>query len=272
MVATNTTYVFENSIYRVGLGSYTLTTEIMTRAFEAGYRHVDTARLYGNEREVGDAVDAAAVNRDEMFIATKIGHFEEPEKTPEYIRTGVNESREKLGTNTIDLLYHHWPRQVEEIDTVLPVFEELHDEGIVDKIGVSNYRIEDIERAQDLIDVSLYANQVEMHPLLQQDELHEFLCDQGMYAVAYAPIAQGKVFDVPELVDIADKHDTTAAVVSLAWLLSREGVVVIPRSSSDDHIRENLAARNLELDHEDIERIETIDETHRCEDPDWMEW
>jgi 2,5-diketo-D-gluconate reductase B len=137
---------------------------------------------------------------------------------------------------------------------------------------VSNYRIEDIEHALDLIDVPLYANQVEMHPLLQQDELHERLRDQDMYAVAYAPIAQGKVFDVPELVDIADKHDTTAAVVSLAWLLAREGVIVIPRSSSEDHIRENLAARDLAFDHEDIERIESIDETHRCEDPDWMEW
>lgn len=272
MVAADTTDVFENSPYRVGLGSYTLTTEIMTRAFEAGYRHVDTARLYGNEAEVGDAVDAASVNRDELFMATKIGHFEEPEKTPEYIRTGVNESLEKLGTDTIDLLYHHWPRQVEEIDTVLPVFEELHDRGIVDRIGVSNYRIGDIKHAQDLIDVPLYANQVEMHPLLQQDELYEFLRDHDMYAVAYAPIAQGKVFDVPELVDVADKHDTTAAVVSLAWLLGREGVVVIPRSSSEDHIRENLSARDLELDHEDIERIESIDETHRCEDPDWMEW
>lgn len=264
--------MFEDSTYGLGLGSYTLTTETMTMAFEAGYRHVDTARLYGNEAEVGDAIDAASVDREAMFVGTKIGHFREPEKTPEYVRNGVEESREKLAVDTIDLLYHHWPRRAEEIDTVLPVFEELHDVGIAERIGVSNYRIEDIERAEESIDVPLYANQIELHPLLQQRELVEFLRDRGMYVVAYAPVAQGKVFDVPELVDIADKHDTTAAVVSLAWLLSRDGIVPIPRSTSEDHIRDNLSARNLELDREDVERIESIDETHRCEDPDWMEW
>lgn len=264
--------MFKDSTYRLGLGTYTLTTEAMAAAFEAGYRHVDTARLYGNEAEVGDAINAASVDRKEMFVGTKIGHFEEQEKTPEYIRNGVEESREKLGVKFIDLLYHHWPRQIEEINTVLPVFEELYEEGIVERIGVSNYRIEDIKQAQELIDVPLYANQVELHPLLQQQELVAFLRDQRIYAVAYAPIAQGRVFDIPELVAIAEKHDTTAAVVSLAWLLSRDGVIPIPRSSSEDHIRANLAAQNLELDREDIERIESIDETHRCEDPDWMEW
>ncbi len=268
--------MLDKQAYRLGLGTYTLTgtdgTEAMATALDAGYRHVDTARLYGNESEVGDAIEAASVDRDDLFVATKVGHFEEPEKTPDYIKESVDESRKKLGENSIDLLYHHWPRNTDEIDTVLRVFEALHDAGSVERIGVSNYRIDDIERAIDLVEVPIYANQVEMHPLLQQEELCEVCREHDIYVVAYAPLAQGRVFDVPEIVDIADKHDTSPPVVSLAWLLSHDGVVAIPRSSSIDHIRENLAARDLELDDEDIERIDAIDETHRCEDPHWMEW
>jgi len=268
--------MFEDPTHRLGLGTYSLTgdggTEVMAEAIDAGYRHIDTARLYGNEAEVGDAVDRPSVGREELVVATKVAHFEEGATSPEYVRTAVDESREGLGTDTIDLLYHHWPRRPADIDDVLPTFERLVDEGVVDRIGVSNYRIEDIERAADVVDIPLYANQVEMHPLLQQDELYEFCRQRDMYVVAYAPLAQGAVFDVPELVDIAEKHDTTPAVVSLAWLLSREGVVAIPRSGTLDHIRENLAGRHVDLDDEDVERIDTIDETHRCEDPDFMEW
>jgi len=269
-------HVLDNQAYRLGLGTYTLTgddgIDVMAGALDAGYRHVDTARLYGNQSEVGKAIEAASVAREELFVATKIAHFEEPEKTPEYIRDGVEEGLEKLGGDSIDLLYHHWPRNVDDIDTVLPVFEELHDDGVVDRIGVSNYRSEDIERAVDLIDVPIYANQVEMHPLLPQEGLYEVCREHDIYVVAYAPLAQGEVFDVPEIVDVAEKHDTTPAAVSLAWLLSHEGVAAIPRSSSLDHIVENIEARDLDLDEEDIERIDSIDETHRCEDPDWMDW
>lgn len=268
--------MLERETNRLGLGTYTLTgtagTELIAAAIEAGYRHIDTARLYENEAEVGDAVDAASVDHEDLFVATKVAHFEEPEPTPDYVRTAVAESRERLGVDALDLLYHHWPRSVEDIDTVLPVFEDLYEEGLVERIGVSNYRIEDIERAEELIDVPLAANQVEMHPLLQQDDLYRYCRERDITVVAYAPLAQGKVFDVPEIVDLADNHDTTPALVSLAWLLSRDCVAAIPRSSSRDHITENLEALELELDEEAIERIDAIEATHRCEDPEWMEW
>jgi 2,5-diketo-D-gluconate reductase B len=267
--------VLDDSRYRIGLGTYSLTgedaVETMATAIEAGYRHIDTARLYGNESEVGAAIDRASVDREDLFVATKIAHFEEPEPTPEYVRSGVEESREELGVDTIDLLYHHWPRRPEEIGTVLPVLEELVEAGAAERVGVSNYTIDDVRQARELVDVPLYANQVEMHPLLQQSELHEFLRGDA-FLVAYSPLAQGAVFDVPELEEVAEKHGTSAAVVSLAWLLSKDGVVAIPRSSSAAHVHENLAARDLELDEEDVERIESIDDTVRCEDPEWMEW
>ena len=268
-------YVLEND-YRLGFGTYSLTgedgTATVKTAIEEGFRHVDTARLYGNESEVGDAIDRASVDRGDIFVATKVAHFEEPEKTSEYVRNAVEESRDRLGVDTIDLLYHHWPRGREDIDTVLPVLGEFVEEGTVEHLGVSNYTIEDIDHAQHLVDVPLYANQVELHPLLQQEELRAYLRDNDMYAVAYSPLAQGTVFDVPELQDVAEKHETTPAAVSLAWLLAQDGVAAIPRTSSEEHIRANLAARDLNLDEDDLETIASIDETLRCEDPDWMEW
>ncbi|WP_336345947.1 aldo/keto reductase [Halalkalicoccus ordinarius] len=269
-------HLFEAEQFSPGLGTYTLTddegTAIIRDALEAGYCHVDTARLYGNEAEVGDALEAAAVDRENVLVATKVAHFEEPEKTPEYVRTAVEESHERLGTETLDLLYHHWPRDGSDVETVLPVLEELVEEGSVANVAVSNYPIRYLERIDDLIGLSVIANQVEMHPLLQQEELHEYVREHGMYLVAYSPIAQGEVFDVPELVEIAEKHDTTPAAVSIAWLLGKEGVVPIPRSSSREHIEANLAARDVELDTEDVKRIESIDREKRLEDPDWMQW
>lgn len=268
--------LFDGKQFSPGLGTDSLTgkdgTDLIQMALEAGYRHVDTARLYGNESEVGDALNAVAVDREDILVATKVDHFEEPEPTPDYVRTTVNESRDRLGVDRIDLLYHHWPRRESNVETVLPVFEELVDEGGVANVAVSNYPIRYLERIEELVDVPIVANQVEMHPLLQQRELYEYLRERDTFLVAYSPIAQGKVFDVPELIDIAKRHDTTPAAVSLAWLFEKEGVIPIPRSSSSEHIKANLAARDLTLDDDAIATIESIDREERLEDPDWMEW
>lgn len=261
---------------RIGLGTYTLTgdhgTSIVETAIEEGYRHVDTARLYENEREVGAAIESTGVDRDDLFVATKIAHFEEPKKTAEYVRTAVEESFERLGLNRIDLLYHHWPRDQAEIKTVLPSLEEYIDAGIITNLGVSNYTIGDLELADDLVDVPIVANQVEMHPLLPQAKLRERQQASDTWLVAYSPLAQGEVFGEAAIETVADKHDVSEAVVSLAWLLSKEGVAAIPRSTSTDHLRDNLAAHELELDTEDIERIDAIERTRRCENPPWMAW
>lgn len=268
--------MLESDPYRLGFGTYSLTGEdgvdTIVTALNAGYRHLDTARLYGNEDVVGEAIDRVDIDRDELFVATKIAHFEEPEKTAEYVRKGVTESFERLNAGKIDLLYHHWPRREEDVKTVLPVFDKLIEDGIVERVGVSNYTTDYLDLADDLLDASLYANQVEMHPLLPQHNLHTTVRERGAFLVAYSPIAQGKVFDVPELSAVAEKHDVNEATVSLAWLLSKEGVVPIPRSKNPAHIRSNHAALKLSLDEEDINRIDRVDRGHRCEDPSWMEW
>ena len=261
---------------RLGFGTYSLTGDegrtVVRSAIEHGYRHLDTARLYENEREVGEVIDAADVDRDDLFVATKVAHFEEPEKTPEYVETAVEESFERLGLDRIDRIYHHWPRNRDDIETVLPRLEEFVETGSVGELGVSNYTAADVELARDLVDVPIAADQVEMHPLLQQDELREALRDTETRLVAYSPLAQGAVFEEDAVAAVADEHDISAAVVSLAWLLSKEGVDAIPRTSSTTHLRDNLRAINLDLDSEDVERIDAIERTHRCEDPDWMTW
>lgn len=260
----------------IGFGTYSLTgpdgVEAIATALDVGYRHLDTARLYGNQEEVGDAIEAASDARDDVFVATKICHFEEPEPTREYIREGIEDATAKLGVDTIDLLYHHWPRRLEDVEIVLPVFEQLVAEGTVDRIGVSNYTRRHLELARDAIDEPIFANQVECHPLLRQDELLADLRTHDTYLVAYSPIAQGAVFDVPELTDVAEKHETNEAVVSLAWNIQRKGVIPIPRSSSTDHIRTNYEALELSLDDEDVELIESVETSKRCEDPSWMKW
>lgn len=267
--------MFENPATRLGFGTYSLTGEdgvdAISAALDIGYRHVDTATLYENQRAVGDAIERAGVDREELLVATKVGHFEEPEKTPEYVRDAVRRSFELLGVDTIDLLYHHWPRTRGEIRDVLPVIEEFVAEGTVRHLGVSNYRIEDLELANDILEVPVAANQVEMHPLLPQSELREHLAGTETTLVAYSPIAQGEVFDVPEIETVADTHDTSEATVSLAWALEK-GVVPIPRTSDPGHASTNFQALELNLDDEAIERIDGIDRRHRCEDPAWMEW
>ncbi|MBX0325097.1 aldo/keto reductase [Halomicroarcula sp. F13] len=261
---------------QLGLGTYSLTdesgTETIAAALDVGYRHLDTARLYENEREVGEAIADSGVDRDDLFVATKVAHFEEPEKSESYVHRAVQESFERLGLDRVDLLYHHWPRSQDDIETVLPILEEYVEDGVVDHLGVSNYTIADMELAWDLVDVHIDALQVEMHPLLQQDELRAFLANTDTQLVAYSPLAQGAVFDVDAISVVAEKHGVSEAVVSLAWLLSKDGVAAIPRTSSVDHLRDNFEALSVDLDDEDIDSIDAIERTHRCEDPDWMRW
>lgn len=260
---------------QLGFGTYSLTGEdgraVVEAALDAGYRHLDTARLYGNESEVGDAIDAAAVDREDVFLATKVAHFEEPEKTAEYVRTAVEESFDRLGVDRIDLLYHHWPRNREDVETVLPVLAEYVDDGAVGNLGVSNYTVDDLELARDLVDVPIAADQVEMHPLLPQTELRARLADAETELVAYSPLAQSEVFEVDAIRAVAEKHGVSEPVVSLAWLMEK-GAAPIPRTSSVDHLHDNRRALDLDLDAEDVERIDAVERRHRCEDPDWMNW
>lgn len=238
---------------------------LMTRALEMGYRHIDTAQSYGNERAVGEAIAAADVPRSELTVATKIekhnlGYDDAVETS--------RESREKLGVDSIDLLYAHFPTRTYDPEETLPAMDALVDEGVAAHLGLSNFSPDQLEEAAGILEHPIAVNQVEMHPFWQQPELVSYCRDAGIPVVAYTPIARGKVFESPAITAIAEQHDTDAVTVTLAWLSGIDGVSAIPMTTSEAHLEANLAAPDLHLDDEDVRRIESIDETTKFVDID----
>ena len=254
----------------LGLGTWenddpTQCTESVKTALETGYRHVDTAQIYGNEAAVGDGIAAADVDRDDVFLATKVWI---DQLAPEDVAASTRESLEKLGTEYVDLLYVHWPAGAYDPEETLPAFAELRDDGLVDRIGVSNFEPHHLDAATDALGEAPFANQVEMHPLLRQEELREYADANGVELVAYSPLARGNVLDDSAITHIAEKHGVSAAQVSLAWLREK-GVTAIPKATGEDHIADNWASLGLELDDEDIEEIDTLGRTDRQLNPDF---
>jgi len=233
--------------------------ESVRTALEMGYRHVDTAQIYGNESAVGDGIAAADVPREDIFLATKvwIDHLD---------RDGViettEESLDKLGVDSLDLLYVHWPSRTYDAAETLPALAELVERDLIDRIGVSNFEPHHLDTAREVLDEPIFANQVECHPLLQQAELREYVTGTDIELVGYSPLARGAVFDVPELTEIAEKHGVSEAQVSLAWL-RETGVTAIPKATSEAHIRDNWESLGLELDDEDVATIDGIDRFDR---------
>ena len=240
-------------------------TESVRTALNAGYRHVDTAQIYGNEAAVGDGISAADVDRDDVFLATKVWI---DQLAPEDVIESTRESLDKLGTEYVDLLYVHWPAGPYDPEETLPAFAELRDDGLVDRIGVSNFEPAHLDAAADALGEMPFANQVEMHPLLQQEELRAYADDNDVELVAYSPLARGNVLDVPEVAEIAEKHGVSAAQVSLAWLREK-GVTAIPKATGEDHIVDNWASLGLDLEAEDVEKIDSIERTDRQLNPDF---
>jgi 2,5-diketo-D-gluconate reductase B len=243
-------------------------TETVERALAAGYRHVDTAQMYDNEGAVGAGLAAADVDREDVFLATKVhpGNLARDD-----VLATAEESLDRLGLSAVDLLYVHWPMRAYDPAETLPAIDELYAEGLTRAVGISNFTPELLDEAHDVLDAPIAAHQVECHPYLQQDDLLERARDDGHALVAYSPLAQGDVVDDPTLSAVAAEHDATAAQVALAWLADRGPVVPIPQGRGD-HVEENLAARDLDLTDADRERIAALDEGRRLIDPDDAAW
>jgi len=262
-----------NGMPRLGLGTWENTDPEACRnavatALEMGYRHVDTAQIYGNEAEVGDGIERAAVDREDVFLATKVWI---DNLAPEDVRRTTEESLDRLGVDAVDLMYVHWPAREYDPEATLHAFNELYDDGLIERIGISNFEPEQVAEAVEISDAPIFANQVELHPLLQQPELREACAEHDVEVVAYSPLARGNVFDVPELTEIAKKHDASEAQVSLAWLREK-GVTAIPKATSEAHIRDNWESLGVTLDDEDVATIDAIDREDRRVDPGFAPW
>ena len=245
--------------------------ESVRQALRYGYRHIDATERresYYNEDAVGDAIAAADVDREDLFVATKVS----PDDLDyDHVLTSVEESLDRLGLEYLDLLYVHRPTGEYDATDTLDAFAELRNEGVIEEIGVSNFTVDLLEEAIEVCEEPIFANQVEMHPLLPQNDLREFCAREDVELVAYSPIARGNVEDVDELQEVAAKHGATPEQVSLAWLREK-GVTAVPAATTDDHLRENWLSLAVELDEEDIEQLDAIEERRRIVDPDEAPW
>ncbi|QDX41865.1 aldo/keto reductase [Salarchaeum sp. JOR-1] len=237
-------------------------------ALDMGYRHVDTAQIYGNEDAVGDGIERADVDRDDVFLATKIWTSE---LSHDDVLESFEESLDKLGTDYVDLLYVHWPANEYDAEDTLSAFDELYDEGKIERVGVSNFEPRHLDEARDVLDAPLFANQVEFHPFLPQTELREYTEAHDVELVGYSPLARGAVFDDDTIAEVAETHDASAAQVALAWAREK-GVTAIPKATSEEHIRDNWESLGVDLDPEDVEKIDGIDRREREVDPDFAPW
>lgn len=245
-----------DSLPSIGLGTMGIDEpETVRTALDLGYRHLDTARIYDNERVVGDGLAAADVSREEVTLATKLWI---DDLAPDDVIESATESLARLGVEYVDLLYVHRPIGAYDPEGTLEAFDRLVGEGLVRAVGVSNFTIAQLDEARDRLDSGLFCHQTELHPLFQRPDLVVHAQEHEYTLVAYAPLAGGRVFEVPELAEIAAKHDSTPAAVAIAWLLGTENVVTIPKASSRAHLEANLAARDLDLDAEDRAAIEGI--------------
>lgn len=256
----------------LGLGTWQLTDDDCVRAVETalelGYRHIDTAQMYGNEAEIGRALAASGVDRDELFLTTKL--WNDNLRHADVLAT-TEESLDRLGTDWIDLLLIHWPHPSVPLEETLGAMEELRDAGKVRHLGVSNFPPSWLETALELAPV--ICNQVEYHPFLSQETLLEMCRTNDLLLTAYSPLARGQVTRDRMLQEIGEAHGKSAAQITIRWLLQQDPVAVIPKATSRDHLEANLEVFDFELSEDEMARIAELDRGDRRIDPsfapDW---
>ncbi|MGG1607641.1 aldo/keto reductase [Bacillus wiedmannii] len=242
--------------------------EAIKSAIKAGYRSIDTAAIYGNEKAVGEGIragiEATGISREELFITSKVWNADQgyEETTAAY-----EESLKKLKLDYLDLYLVHWPVEGKYKDT-WRALETLYKEKRVRAIGVSNFQIHHLQDVIKDAEIKPMINQVEYHPRLTQKELQAFCKEQGIQMEAWSPLMQGQLLDNETLQAIADKHGKTTAQVILRWDL-QNGVVTIPKSTKEHRIIANADVFNFELTKEDMEKIDALNQNHRVgPDPD----
>ena len=265
----------ELKLPKIGLGTMQSNSEKAKEAIKFGinygFRFIDTAQIYFNEKTVGKAIAESEVPREEIILATKLWlsnfNYTRAKKSTE-------RSLKRLQLDYIDVLYIHWPiKKRSKLKSTLKAMDELIEAGKIKHIAVSNFTPKLLDEAQTITENHIIANQVEMHPWLQQRELLEHLTKNKIKLVAYFPLIHGRFNQVPELVSIAQKHKVSAAQVSLAWIMSK-GAVPIPKSANVEHLKSNFEASKLKLDSEDIKLIDSIKKEKRFADipfirPEW---
>lgn len=260
----------------LGMGTFRLQGEeaynSVKMALEKGFRHIDTAQMYENEAEVGQAIADSDVAREELFVTTKV-HMNS--MTQETLLPSVQESLNKLQLDYVDLLLIHWPSpgNGDGMEEYLAELLKAKEQGLTKEIGVSNFTIELLEKAQTLLpEGSLVNNQIEVHPYLQSAKVRDYAEKAGIQITGYMPFAVGKVLADDTIQSIAMKHHATPAQVVIAWAI-QQGISVIPSSTKRANLKSNIRALNLTLGADDMAKIAQLDCGDRQVSPDFApEW
>ena len=259
------------TIPQLGFGVFQIeqsqTAETVSKALEIGYRHIDTAQMYGNEAEVGEAIRGSGIGRDELFVTTKCNNSNHGRLDSQ---KALDESLSKLGLDYVDLYLIHWPLPGKDlyVDTWRG-FEEAAKDGKTRSIGVSNFQDHHLERLFAETDTVPAVNQIELHPHMQQLAMRSFDERHGIATEAWSPIGQGKgVIDESTIEGIAKKHDKTGAQVTLRWHIQL-GNIVFPKSVTPSRIQENFDIFDFELSDEEMSAIGELERAERIgPDPD----
>jgi len=253
-----------NTIPQLGLGVYKVDDDEAERtvatALQAGYRHLDTAEYYGNEAGVGRALAASGIDRDDVFVTTKV--WNDQQGYDDTLRS-FDRSLAKLGLDVVDLYLIHWPAPKQDLYVeTYRALEKIRQEGRARSIGVSNFQTHHLERLLGETDVVPAINQIEVQPWLQQRELRAFGDARHIVTEAWSPLARGRILDDPALLALAAKHGVSTAQITIRWHL-QQGLVVIPKSVTPSRIAENLDVFGFELDPADLAAIDALDSGER---------
>ncbi|GGL89502.1 aldo/keto reductase [Micromonospora yangpuensis] len=250
------------TIPQLGFGVFQIkprdTTQAVRTALEVGYRHIDTAEMYGNEAEVGQAVRTSGLTRDEVFVTSKLTNAAH---RPDDARKAFEATLDALGFDYLDLFLIHWPlptRYDGDFVSTWQVLEEFSRDGRARSIGVSNFQVPHLERLTAETEIVPSVNQIEVHPYFGNEEVRAYGRAHGILTQAWSPIAQGLVLDDPTIVDVAEQLGRTPAQVVLRWHLQR-GDIVFPKSNTPARIEENFRLFDFELDEATMERISGLD-------------
>jgi diketogulonate reductase-like aldo/keto reductase len=251
-----------NGIPLLGFGTFPLRDDEVERcvamALEVGFRHVDTAQMYGNEMHVGRALKASGVARGDLYIVTKIDPGNTAAKN---FRTAAEKSAEALG-GPVDLLLIHWPPPDAELDAYVDRLAETHAAGLAKNIGVSNFPTALMRRAAERSSVQLINNQVEFHALIDQSKVMVEAQQLGMTLSAYCPLGRGMVLKEPVILGIAKKHGRPPSEIALRWIV-QQGIAAIPMTTKRDNAASNFKALSFSLPQEDMRAISALTARHR---------
>lgn len=241
---------------RIGLGTWDLRGDLCRKtvieALAMGYRHIDTAEIYSNERQIGQGLAQSDVDREDVFLVSKV--WTTNLRYADTLRA-CDESLRRLKVDTIDLYLIHWPSAEIAVQETLQAMKELQAVGKIQHAGVSNFSPEQMDQALQLFGAPLLCNQVPFHPYQPQAALLERCIQEEMLLTAYSPLAEGRAVSDPALEEIGRKYNKTAAQVSLRWLLQHQNVAVIPKASQRAHLKDNLALFDFELDEREMQKI-----------------